>query len=186
MVYFGFCICDLVSVHFCSLNKAFRAVTLGFRKLVNIWGGGGVYRLILIPLCSDHSVIRWNAGAEAQDRKPAVWERPLRRHHGLRPAQSKIWTGSIYSSQLTRLVRFNVLQLSEFSRNRTSLKSLKMSENKKSIISLLVIVSMYQNMTILSTVFNQILKEHICLWYSWQMIKWWFMNRFRIHIISVV
>lgn len=44
-----------------------------------------------IHICthSDHSVIRGNVGAEAPDRKPAVRQGALRRHHGLRSAQSE-------------------------------------------------------------------------------------------------
>lgn len=44
-----------------------------------------------IHICtrSDHSVIRGHVGAEAPDRKPAVRQGALRRHHGLRSAQSK-------------------------------------------------------------------------------------------------
>lgn len=65
----------------------------------------------MMPLLfhSDHSVVRRDVGAEAQDRKPAVWERSLRWPHGLRPAQGKRHESFAGTRRLTLLHHLCVL-----------------------------------------------------------------------------
>lgn len=134
---------------------------------------------------SDHGVIRGDVGAEAQDRKPAVWERPLRRHHGLRPAQSKNWAWNLPIHVLrhgksSRLSSFTVLMCCEFVRKQTRYfiyfhgKNIIERKTYNSVISLLVSVCFnskiqgrYSISYYFRSIIDQILKYFVYLWYKW-------------------